>query len=635
MVQTLHKGYLATKNKQSTMAFKGKGSEDLLTLDQARKLSEYAGVLADDVILIDVDDHRQSEILMDIVEDLQLNCRVYETTRGKHFLFMNNGVDKCQTRTMLAVGLRADIKLGSKNSYSVLKYNDVERPIIYDIEDDEEYGTVPKWLTPVKVDMGFIDMKSGDGRNQALFNYILTLQASGFSVDEVRQCIHLINDYVLSEPLSEREIETILRDDAFSKPIFYNGKTFLFDRFARYIISQHHVIKINGQLHVYDEGVYIDGQKLIERRMIDHIPDLNQAKRKEVLSYIDLLADDMRPSSAEYIAFGNGLYDLSCDALIPYSPDIIVTNRIAHDYEPTAYSGIVDNMLDKLAVGDESIRMLLEEVIGYCFYRRNELRKSFILIGDKSNGKSTYLDMIKTLLGESNTSALDLKELGDRFKTAELFGKLANIGDDIGDEFVHDPSVFKKVVSGDRVNAERKGCDPFDFNSYAKMLFSANNIPRIKDKSGAVLDRLVIVPFNAVFSKNDADFDPYIKYKLRSEDCMSYLINLGITGLKRVLANRGFTISDKVEREIKEYEQTNNPILQFFEELELDDIINQSTKQVFKRYSEFCLANNFTPLSNIEFSKQVKKNYPVEIVSKRIKGVVNRVFVLRGVERWD
>ena len=50
--------------------------------------------------------------------------------------------------------------------------------------------------------------------------------------------------------------------------------------------------------------------------------------------------------------------------------------------------------------------------------------------------------MITYLLGGENVSALDLGELGDRFKTAELFGKLANIGDDIGDEFIPNPAIF-------------------------------------------------------------------------------------------------------------------------------------------------------------------------------------------------
>lgn len=627
-MKSLHKGYVPTSGKKCLTKFKDKSSSELLSYEQVKDLPEFAGILDDNTVLIDVDDYDQSEKLMNVVEGLQLACRVYETTRGKHFLFLNNGtLDTCKTHTKLAVGLTADIKLGCKNSYSILKFEGNERPIIYDIEDDEEYDTVPKWLIPIRSDVDFLDMGAGDGRNQAFFNYILTLQTAGFSVEDARKCIHLINDYIVKEPLSEKELDTILRDEAFTKPIFFQGKTFLFDVFARYLISQHHIVKINNQLHLYQDGVYRDGYGRIEGEMIKHIPDLNRAKRQEVLAYLDIaISENSKPSSANYIAFRNGIYNIETGEFGTFCPDFIITNKINYDFNPSAYSDIVDKMLDKLAVGDGDVRALLEEVVGYCFYRRNELRKSFILIGDKANGKSTYLDMIKNLLGDENTSALDLKELGDRFKTAEIFGKLANIGDDIGDEFIGNPAIFKKVVSGDRVNAERKGQDPFDFNSYAKLLFSANNIPRIKDKSGAVMDRLIIVPFEAKFSKDDPDFDPYIKYKLRSSECMEYLIQLGIVGLRRVLTRRGFTISKKVEHEIQEYEENNNPILLFFKEISIDDILNQPTKSIYKRYSEFCLANNFQPMSNIEFSKQVKKKYGVDVTVKRIKGEACRIF---------
>ena len=190
-------------------------------------------------------------------------------------------------------------------------------------------------------------------------------------------------------------------------------------------------------------------------------------------------------------------------------------------------------------------------------YRRNELGKAFILIGDKSNGKSTFLHVVKNLLGDQNIASLDLKELGDRFKTAELFGKLANIGDDIGDEFIANASVFKKLVTGDRVNVERKGQDPFEFNNYSKFLFSANNIPRIKDKTGAVQRRLVIVPFDAKFTPNDADFRPFIKDELCEQSSMEYLALLGLQGLKRVLGNAQFTTSSRVQGQLDEYEQNN------------------------------------------------------------------------------
>ena len=69
----------------------------------------------------------KSEIMMDIVEDLQLDCIVYQTTRGRHFLFKNNGVDKCGTHKKIAIGLTADIKVGSRNSYEIIKFNGEER----------------------------------------------------------------------------------------------------------------------------------------------------------------------------------------------------------------------------------------------------------------------------------------------------------------------------------------------------------------------------------------------------------------------------------------------------------------------------------------------------------------------------
>lgn len=630
----LFKGYVPTKDKKCLMPFKNAAPSDLRTYEQVKNLPEFAGILHENTILIDIDNYEQSEILMRIVESYELRCRVYETSRGKHFLF--NNLDEvtniyiqptCKIKTSLACGLCADIKVGCKNSYSILKYQNEERKIIYDILEDEEYENLPIWLIPVRNNIDFLNLGEGDGRNQKLFNYILTLQSHDFSVEDARKTIGIINDFVLPDKLEESELETILRDEAFQKPVFFNKKgSFLFDKFATYIKNNHRIVKIDGQMHIYKDGIYVNGQRYIEAEMIKHISNLNKSKRSEVLAYLDILIDEsIESSDANLIAFKNGVYDIETDELLPFSPDYVILNKIEYDYIPDAYNETTDKALDKLACMDKDIRMLLEEVVGYTFYRRNELRKSFILIGDKANGKSTYLDMIKTLLGDKNTAALDLKELGDKFKTAELFGKLANIGDDIGDEFIPNPAVFKKLVSGDRLNVERKGKDPFDYNNYSKLLFSANNIPRIKDKSGAVIDRLVIIPFNARFSVNDADYDPYIKYKLRRKDSIEYLIQLGIAGLKRVLESRKFTTSLKVEKELQEYEENNNPILLFFKDE--PKIENEPTKDVYAKYNEFCLANSFNPMSNIEFSKQVKKRFDFEIVDKTIKGKKYRIFV--------
>ena len=622
------KGYVETNNKKCIEKFKNR--TDFKNYDQVKHLEEYAGILADETVLVDIDDFEESEILFKIVKDLDIRCRVYRTTRGKHFLFVNNEMlNGNRTNAMLAIGIHADIKIGLKNSYSVLKFKGKEREILYDTAENEVSETIPKWLLPVKSSMVFKDMKKGDGRNQSLFNYILTLQANDFSVEESRECLRIINKYVLTDPLSDGELEVVFRDDAFKKKSFFKGNSFLFDKFAVFLKNNHHIIKINNQLHLFKDGIYVSGQDNIEAAMIQHIPSLNRAKRTEVMAYLDILIrDNTQPTDASLIAFRNGIYDIINDAFIPFSPEHIITNKIEWDYNPDAYYELTDNVLNKLACQDKEIRALLEECIGYTFFRRNELGKFFILTGEGSNGKSTFLAMIKTILGDINTSALDLKELSERFKTAELFGKLANIGDDIGDDFVTNTGVLKKLVTGDRLNVERKGQNPFDFNNYSKLLFSANSIPRMgkgKD-TAAILRRIIIIPFNARFTKDDADYDPFIKYKLTSQQSIEYLIQLGIQGLKRILINQQFTESTKVKKEIEEYEESNNPIILFFKETPITDIQRNTTNSVYTMYQEFCIRNKVQPISKITFSKQVNSYFGFKVVDKKINSKKYRVF---------
>lgn len=622
----LYKGYIETKGKQPCEKLKNRTKWK--TLEEVKNLNGYAGVLADDTIFIDIDDAEQAEILMNIVEEYQLNCRVYCTSRGKHFVFKNHSISRNRTHVQLAVGLTADIKVGSRLSYEVIKVNGEERFCEWDIEEGEQYQEIPKWLFPVKASADFLDMDAGDGRNQALFNYILTLTANDFTVDETRECIRILNKFVLKEPLPDDELETILRDEAFQKPVFFMDSTFLFDKFATYMKNTAHIVKINNQLHIYKDGVYENGYKEIETEMIHYIPNLKKTQRREVLDYMELITEERQMSEANLIAFENGVYDMVTGELKPFSSDMVITNKIPWNYNPDAYSELADKTLDKLACNDRNIRLLLEECIGYCFYRRNELGKAFILTGDKSNGKSTFLDCMKTMLGEQNISALDLKELGDRFSTAMMFGKLANIGDDIGDDFLQGSqvSIFKKVVTGNRIKAERKGQDPFEFNPFIKLLFSANDIPRMKDKTGAVLRRLVIIPFNATFSKESDDYDPYIKYKLIEQDCMEYFIRVGVEGLQRVIINQDFTQSEKVQNQLNEYEEENNPIIAFIADCGVDAIENEPTNEVYKRYQVFCAENSMQPMSNIVFSKQINKRLGFTVVQKKLNGVNRKIF---------
>lgn len=619
----LFRGYVRTRNKKSVDQFK-EGCT-LRKLEDVEGYTQYGGVLAKDTVLIDCDDMVSSEKLLKAVTTLKIKCVVRKTDRGMHFFFKNNGDEcfkNCKGHKVLAIGIQVDVKTGLKPSYAILKSDGKDRPIIYDAGEVEP---VPKFLNVINSTVDFLNMDDGSGRNNKLFAHLLPLtRDEGFTKDEAILTARVINDFIFDKPLSKNEFETIVRDEAFDIPkelnFFSKKNGFMFHEFAQYIVDLLNVKKINGQLHSYEDGAYIHGLNRIEAKMIEVIPKLSRSQRKETLDYIDLLCTkDTLMSDARYIAFNNGIYDVESDELLEFDPKYIVTNKINYNYCENAHDELVDRTLDKLACNRKEIRALLEECAGYCFYKRNELRKAFIFTGDKSNGKSTYIAMLQQMLGQNNTCALDIRELSDRFKTAEMYQKLACLGDDIGDDFLKDMSIFKKLVSGDAVSAERKGEHPFSFCSFAKLIFSANSLPRTKDRTGAVLDRLIVIPFNATFSKSDADYDPYIKYKLLEDNCIEYLIKLGVAGLRRVLEKKSFTESQDVRKELDNYNKLNNPIQFFFEELTAEELTRESLDYWFSQYHEFCLSENINTMGKIEFSRQLLREFnELEIKRKMV-----------------
>lgn len=399
-------------------------------------------------------------------------------------------------------------------------------------------------------------------------------------------------------------------------------------KFSDALLKDLNVVKINGQLYVYDEqhGIYVskNAECIIEKKMIEYFPEINQNIRKETLSKIFLKVKDYDDEDNDFshlIVFRNGVYNLVTGALEPFNKDYMIYNAIPHDYNPSAYSSLVDDMMTKLTDGDAELRLLLEEIVGYAMYRSCEKSKAFFFWGPKgNNGKSVYQSLLINLLGKKNISTLDLANISkDKFATSQLFGKLANIADDIEDNFIGNSATFKSLCTGERITAEQKFKDAFEFNPYATLIFSANNLPRLAI-DGGVMRRMVIVPFNHDFKK-DADFNPNIKNHLlhgipgcSTDDNFSYLINLGLAGLSRILAD-DFTHSDKCDKSLAEYNAECNPIEEFVEEWNdqhakgFDEIIRSDAYNSYKLWSE---NSGQKPLSQMNFTKYICVTYGYE-----------------------
>lgn len=594
-----------------------------MTYNTVRKFDSYVGILDDDFVMVDIDTITEAKKMLKIIDSMHLGCAVLKTSKGIHVYFKGYELSKNNIEWFCAIGFKVTTKLGIKNTADPLKINGNIRRWI---RKTDHYDPLPKWLYPMDKKKNHITEIDEGNRNQELFNYILKLQSVGMSKQEIRQTIRIINKFILTSPLSDEEINVILRDDAFMKESFYKGNIFLHDHFAKFLISEHNIILIQDVLHIYQEGVYSDKQNDIEKAMIKHLPHLTKAKRLEVLSYLQLQAKESHLAPTNFVAVQNGILDLNNWQLQSFDPNIVIKNKIPVNYVPDAYFETTDKTLDKIACHDKSLRKVLEEIFGYILLRRNEMGKAFILTGAGSNGKSSYLKIVRELAGVENTSSLDLKELNQRFKTAELFGKLANIGDDISGEYIKDNSEFKKLVTGEPLNVERKGRDPFDFTNYSKLIFSANRMPRINDTSSGLMRRLMMIPFNAKFSSSDPDYDPFIQDKLLSDDSMEYVLNLAISGLKRLMKNKKFSPSKTIEKETSQYEIQNNPILGFIEESDTK-IENEITTDVYQTYQVWCVENGYQSVAANTFSREINRMLGMETRQQKIDGKKKRIFV--------
>ncbi len=92
-----------------------------------------------------------------------------------------------------------------------------------------------------------------------------------------------------------------------------------------------------------------------------------------------------------------------------------------------------------------------------------------------------------------------------------------------------------------------------------------------------------------------------------------------------MLIEQEFEHCSKVEDNLAEFEKSNNPILEFYEELDEADYLNEPVKAVYQKYNAFCLSNNLQAMSAIEFKKQIKRQF--SLLEKTIQDNGKRVRV--------
>lgn len=419
------------------------------------------------------------------------------------------------------------------------------------------------------------------------------------------------NIYDFAQKLTDKTLkeneEKFFRKEDNKQPKFHH------DEFAEYIMTKYHVVNINNRLHIYNNGIYLDDERLIKRVMVTQIPKLRRTQQSEVLEYLRTMAPEKEEETPYLIPLKNGVYDIKQQTLLPHTPELIFTARFNVNYDTDAKSDIVTETLFTIANEDTEVVEMFTQIFGYLLFKQNFIGKSFLFVGSGGNGKSLLLRMMQALVGNENTSSVSLQALTEQFNVSSLHHKLLNAGDDIPLKSVDDASNFKKLSTGEPVLAAYKGQDVFAFSNYAKLVFSANGIPRWYENSNGVFDRLIIVPFNARIRGTEKE-DPHLPEKVTTEEAKSYLFNVALQGLQKVLNNNGIFLPTVVQDEMDEFRKSNDPLAAFLDEFDLDG------KRISDAYEEYREWANFEgykkPLIRKEFRKQVLER---EYVDKKLR----------------
>lgn len=361
-------------------------------------------------------------------------------------------------------------------------------------------------------------------------------------------------------------------------------------------------------------------KETIELLKIETVARLGDLKKEGVKYALEL--------PASKIIVKNQIIDVesgNCEALGPW---FYFTSKLPITYDPAADCPAIKKFFSEI-VAKEHVSNL-EEVFGYCLLRKHFIHKGIMLVGDGSNGKTVFLNLLQAFLGEDAISDVAFQDMyPGSFYTWQLKGKLANIRDDLPSAGLKDTGTFKQLVGESLIQCHRKHHDTdIQFRNYAKLVFSCNRFPKTEDPSYAFERRWLIIPFPNRFSGEKAD--KTLLSKLTTETELSGLLNLARKAAKRLLEQGDFIDSLTPEETGDLIDRLSDPVAAFLDENTEDDPNTFYERDIcYDEYTKYTRIKGFETLPKRQFtiSMQGRGYIPIRHVTEK-----GRIWVYQGLK---
>lgn len=595
----------------------GPGAAQSETMDSFR---DCGLLLSNDDIVIDID-HLPKDSIKAMLREFGIVTQTVWTDRGAHIWFKKPSWFTKRKDGICRLGF--EIEQHNKNSNPngmTVKRNGVPRqidnmgkqvylPAIFKIDTKNKYTDLT-------------GMDEGEGRNKALFSHRMNLIKN--NVPDIDRICSFINYHVFSNPLSEAELEGILRD---VEPEDSENRQ---SAIASMIMEECLTTIYSGMTWWYRNGEYLadEGDANLIRRVYAACEGEKTSFVDEVIKQIKYRSPMVSAETVFPIRFRNGI--LRKGEFIPiqdykdFTPYFIDIN-----YKADAPAvPMVDEYIDNLTNKDQTYKDLLMEVIGYVMItdpeRIRSLGKFFMFRGDGANGKGTLLQIMKKIYNAKNCTNLSIKQLtDDRFKVT-MIGKLANLGDDIEAEAIDNDQlkVLKNISTADTVATRHMYAESESTTFTIKLYFTTNSDISSFEKGYAYKRRIVWLP---MFNKVEKP-DPRFISKLTTNEALEYWIRLIVDGYKRLYKNMNWTECQAVEEYNSRYHENNNVCARFAKDIDPDtEIVGKTVREMEEAFIKWDTEGN--RFRSKLFKEAVWDLYNIGLGKCKIAGKSCRVFM--------
>ena len=381
-----------------------------------------------------------------------------------------------------------------------------------------------------------------------------------------------------------------------------------------YLIQTVPFFMLENTPYIYESGCYHEDANGI--RLKSHIQKLlyrDCIKATTIQGIYNLLVSqpqvqkrftDLNNQPSHWVNFQNGYFDVMEWKLIEHDTKYLMINQIPFSFYPDQAETVltggthIRKYLD-FSISDETDQQTFWQYLGYCMTTDTRFQKFLMIKGKGGTGKSIAISFIQHIVGSGNYASMSLQNLNQRFYPTGLFGKLLNACADIPSTAMESVDIIKKAVGEDTLLYEKKGQDPTQFNSYAKLLFSANEMPlNLDDKTNAYYRRLLVLDINRTIPEEEKDSK--LKEKMCNES--AYAIHMAMLALKQLYTDNHFIESNHSKECIAHLYRSADSVKAFTDDMlchKVGEKIKRS--EVYKMYEEYCEDNGRTPHGKSRF----------------------------------